>query len=320
MRDRTSSSRSWEATARRCSRRRMPRKRRPYARPLPRGRRASRRSRSTPTRTASSGSGARVRFDRFGWTLVVEQPYDDAFAPVVSTIREQMLLNLGIVLGFSLVAFQVARSIVRPILALSDAALRIATGETDVMVGGSPAADEIGVLTRAFNEMSSRLRRNQLALEESRLEVEDANCAADRAEQRAAARERGLPAALDHGRSDQAAQPPLLPRASAAGDEARGAHRRAARPDRDRSRRLQAPERPLRTRRRRRRAEAGGGRDERRGARDGPARALRRRGVRVARQPDDARGRGRARREAAPRDLARALLGDATATVRSRSR
>ena len=43
------------------------------------------------------------------------------------------------------------------------------------MVSGSPAADEIGVLTRAFNEMSARLRRNQLALEESRLEVEDAN-------------------------------------------------------------------------------------------------------------------------------------------------
>ena len=31
------------------------------------------------------------------------------------------------------------------------------------------------MLTRAFNEMSARLRRNQLALEESRLEVEDAN-------------------------------------------------------------------------------------------------------------------------------------------------
>jgi diguanylate cyclase (GGDEF)-like protein len=119
--------------------------------------------------------GSAVRFERFGWTIVVEQPYDEAFAPVVSTVREQMLLNLGIVLGFSLVAFQLAHSIVRPILALSDAATRIAAGETDVLVAGSAGADEIGVLTRAFNEMSARLRRNQLALEESRLEVEDAN-------------------------------------------------------------------------------------------------------------------------------------------------
>jgi diguanylate cyclase (GGDEF)-like protein len=119
--------------------------------------------------------GSALHFDRFDWTIVVEQAYDDAFAPVVSTLREQMLLNLGIVLGFSLVAFQLARSIARPILALSDAARRIATGETDVLVVGSAGADEIGVLTRAFNEMSARLRRNQLALEESRLEVEDAN-------------------------------------------------------------------------------------------------------------------------------------------------
>ena len=149
-------------------------RRHPYTRPLP----AAAAAPEIEEYTDADGEqrvGSAVRFDRFGWTLVVEQPYDDAFAPVVSTLREQLLLNLGIVLGFSLVAFQVARSIVRPILALSDAALRIATGETDVMVGGSPAADEIGVLTRAFNEMSSRLRRNQLALEESRLEVEDAN-------------------------------------------------------------------------------------------------------------------------------------------------
>ncbi len=119
--------------------------------------------------------GSAVHFERFGWTIVVEQPYDEAFAPAVSTVREQMLLNLGIVLGFSLVAFQLARSIVRPILALSDAARRIATGENDVVVDGSTGADEIGLLARAFNDMSSRLRRNQLALEESRLEVEDAN-------------------------------------------------------------------------------------------------------------------------------------------------
>jgi diguanylate cyclase (GGDEF)-like protein len=119
--------------------------------------------------------GSALPLDRFGWTLVVEQPYQDAFAPAVATVRSQLLLNFSIVLAFSLVAFQVARSIVRPILALSDAALRIATGETEVLVDGRPSADEIGVLTRAFNEMSARLRRHQLALEESRLEVEDAN-------------------------------------------------------------------------------------------------------------------------------------------------
>jgi diguanylate cyclase (GGDEF)-like protein len=119
--------------------------------------------------------GSAMQLERFGWTLVVEQPYQDAFAPAVGAVREQMLVNLCIVLGFSLVAFQLARSIVRPIQALSHAARRIAAGETDVLVDGAAGADEIGVLARAFNDMSARLRRNQLALEESRLEVEDAN-------------------------------------------------------------------------------------------------------------------------------------------------
>ena len=146
----------------------------PYGRPLP----AASAAPAVEDYSDPDGEhrvGSAVHFERFGWTIVVEQPYEEAFAPAVSTAREQMLLNLGIVLGFSLVAFQLARSIVRPILALSDAALRIATGEPDVLVDGSAGADEIGVLTRAFNEMASRLRRNQVALEESRLEVEDAN-------------------------------------------------------------------------------------------------------------------------------------------------
>jgi len=119
--------------------------------------------------------GSAVAFTRFGWTLVVEQAYDEAFAPVVAVIREILGINLGIVLVFGLIAYQMARSIVRPILALSDGALRIATGETDVVIPGASASDEIGVLTRAFNEMSSRLREKQNELEESRLEVEDAN-------------------------------------------------------------------------------------------------------------------------------------------------
>jgi diguanylate cyclase (GGDEF)-like protein len=149
-------------------------RRRPYGRALP----AVDASPTVEEYTDADGEhlvGSAVRFGRFGWTLVVEERYDDAFAPVVSTIREHLALNLAIVLGFSLVAFQIARSIVRPILALSDAALRIATGEMDVLVEGAPSGDEIGVLTRAFNEMAARLRRNQLDLEQSRIEIEDAN-------------------------------------------------------------------------------------------------------------------------------------------------
>jgi len=119
--------------------------------------------------------GSAVAFGRFGWTIVVEEAYDEAFAPVVVASREILGINLGIVLVFGLIAYQIARSIVRPILALSDGALRIATGETDVEIPGGSSGDEIGVLTRAFNEMSTRLRDKQNELEESRLQVEEAN-------------------------------------------------------------------------------------------------------------------------------------------------
>jgi diguanylate cyclase (GGDEF)-like protein len=119
--------------------------------------------------------GSARRFERFGWTLVVEESYDAAFAPVVSVIQELLGINLGVVAIFSLVAFMVARSTVRPILALSDGALRIATGDTDVVIPGRSRSDEIGVLTNAFNEMMTQLKRNKKELEEKRIEIEDAN-------------------------------------------------------------------------------------------------------------------------------------------------
>ncbi len=119
--------------------------------------------------------GSAVRFSRFGWTLVVEEPYDKAFAPLVSLLWKTLGINLAIVVLFSLVAYQVARSIVRPIQALSQGAHRIAAGETDFVIPEPPRRDEIAVLTRTFNEMTTRLRRNRLELEEQRLEIENAN-------------------------------------------------------------------------------------------------------------------------------------------------
>jgi len=101
--------------------------------------------------------GAAMRFERFGWTLVVEEAYEEAFAPVVAAIRRILAINLAIVAACALIAFQMARSIVRPIRALSAAARWIAAGETDVELPESSSRGEIGVLTRAFKEMTARL-------------------------------------------------------------------------------------------------------------------------------------------------------------------
>lgn len=118
--------------------------------------------------------GSAVRFERFNWTIAVEEPATQLFGPAVEIVRKVVVVNIGIVLLCSLIALQIARSVVRPIQGLSEAAERVANGEADVTFP-EQGSDEIGVLGRAFNEMVGRLGHNQIELEKNRLEIEDAN-------------------------------------------------------------------------------------------------------------------------------------------------
>ena len=119
--------------------------------------------------------GSAMAFTRFGWTLVVEENYDVAFEPVVTAIRKTLAINIGIVIGFGLIALTMARSIVRPIRALSDGARRIAEGEVDIEIPRATGQDEIGVLSRALHAMVDRLRANQIELQRKQEEIERAN-------------------------------------------------------------------------------------------------------------------------------------------------
>ena len=119
--------------------------------------------------------GSAVRLPRFGWTLVVEEPYVEAFQPSVAAVREIFITNIATALLFSCIAFWIGLSIVRPIQALSRGARRIADGETDVGIVESNRSDELGLLTQTFNRMAKRLHRNRIELQESRLNIEAAN-------------------------------------------------------------------------------------------------------------------------------------------------
>jgi diguanylate cyclase (GGDEF)-like protein len=128
--------------------------------------------------TTSQGAhlvGSALRFGRFDWTLAVEQDYDVAFAPAVGAMGKVLVLNLGIVVAFGLLALAIARSIVRPIRALSDSAGLIAQGETDIEIAEVSGQDEIAVLSRALREMVDRLRRNQVELQRKQEQIERAN-------------------------------------------------------------------------------------------------------------------------------------------------
>ncbi len=117
-----------------------------------------------------------------GWTLVVEEPFDHAFEPVLSVVTRIFITDLCIVLLFSFLAYKITAAIVRPIEALSEGARRISQGELDVDISDTRGNDEIGLLTRTFNDMARKLRKNQAEIEAAnaqltseKLQLETAN-------------------------------------------------------------------------------------------------------------------------------------------------
>ena len=100
-----------------------------------------------------------------GWHIAVEAPYDIVFEPVASAIKRIFAIDLCIVILFSLIAYKTTSAIVKPIQTLSEGATRIAQGQLDHEIPEPATRDEIGVLTRTFNEMMHQLRANQAQIE-----------------------------------------------------------------------------------------------------------------------------------------------------------
>ncbi len=119
--------------------------------------------------------GSRLRLNRFGWVLVVEESANDVFKPALMALGTVLGINLVAVLLFGGLAFWTARSIIRPVDALSRAARRIADGEAEEVIDSGATDSEIGVLIQAFNRMTVRLKRQRVELGESREKLADAN-------------------------------------------------------------------------------------------------------------------------------------------------
>lgn len=119
--------------------------------------------------------GSRQRLDRFGWALVVEKGAEDVFRPAWMALGTVLGINLIAVMLFGGLAFWIARSIVRPVDALSAAARRIADGKAEEVIDPAATESEIGVLIQAFNRMTVRLKRQRVELGENRAKLADAN-------------------------------------------------------------------------------------------------------------------------------------------------
>jgi diguanylate cyclase (GGDEF)-like protein len=105
--------------------------------------------------------GAARELAELGWIVLAEEPFDQAFRPVLSVVTRIFITDLVIVLLISVLAYKITAAIVQPIEALSDGARRISGGELDLEIADTRGNDEIGLLTRTFNDMTRQLRKNQ---------------------------------------------------------------------------------------------------------------------------------------------------------------
>jgi signal transduction histidine kinase len=119
---------------------------------------------------ASDAAGRAVltayeRVDPPGWAVFVEQPLEEAFAPVYDALGRSVLLLAAAVLLAVVAAWLLARSMVRPIRALKAGASRIGAGALDERID-LKTGDELEGLAVEFDRMAARLRDSYATLEQ----------------------------------------------------------------------------------------------------------------------------------------------------------
>jgi methyl-accepting chemotaxis protein len=93
-----------------------------------------------------------------GWTLVIQQNYDDAFAPLLEARNKALILiALSLVLVI-VVAYALSRQLARPIWQLTAVAEEISRGSFDQKIVGTERRDEIGALARAIERMAVSIK------------------------------------------------------------------------------------------------------------------------------------------------------------------
>jgi methyl-accepting chemotaxis protein len=93
-----------------------------------------------------------------GWTLLVEQEYDEAFAPLNKMKKEGRLLILVTVALVIAVAYMLGKALTRPINELTVIADKLSKGDFDVNLTHGERGDEIGSLARAIERLGISIK------------------------------------------------------------------------------------------------------------------------------------------------------------------
>jgi methyl-accepting chemotaxis protein len=99
-----------------------------------------------------------------GWTIALQQKKDEVFEPLRRVQSFAIILLGATVVIVALIAWISARTIVTPIMKLTDVAERMSLGDLNMQIN-IPSKDEIGLLAQAIKRMQTSLR---LAMERLR--------------------------------------------------------------------------------------------------------------------------------------------------------
>jgi signal transduction histidine kinase len=97
------------------------------------------------------------------WAILSEIDYSEAMTSIISMRNDIIFLTVIIALFMLSISIFLAYTIVNPIKRLEKAVVRFGQGEEQIRVSGN-GEDEIGILTRAFNQMADQLSGKTAAL------------------------------------------------------------------------------------------------------------------------------------------------------------
>ncbi|HXP01816.1 MAG TPA: SpoIIE family protein phosphatase [Luteibacter sp.] len=111
------------------------------------------------------------------WTFGLTMPEREVLADLRQTYYVDILLGLGALAGVSLIALVITRRLMAPLVVLSDRVEDVARGDLDFALPQVRRNDEVGRLTRAFDQMRHQLASHidtakQVAREQERMTSE----------------------------------------------------------------------------------------------------------------------------------------------------
>ncbi len=109
--------------------------------------------------------GLAISFDDLPWGLLIAENHDDVFAGLIQARNQIILITFFLTIIIGGTATIIASQIIIPLKSLTNGVLRVAGGDLDVTVN-IHRDDELGIVTRMFNQMVCRLKENQASLEQ----------------------------------------------------------------------------------------------------------------------------------------------------------